>query len=220
MRSCNPIWQRLRPYVRRSTSTSRPRPSARCSPTTTSSRVGAASAGAASMGATSSAAASAVWAALVASGGSVASAAARRRRRRAATKALSHGPHVSARPRLCMPPGWLWKEARSAGWRTGAAVSTACEQRGSCGRAVTRAQAWSLWSLEPGAWSLEAEPELHLRPDRRGGARRGRGRDAGRARARGGGRLLRGGAVVRVRVGVRVGVGVGVGVGKPRVASK
>ena len=102
------------------------------------------------MGATSSAAASAVWAALVASEGSVASAAARRRRR-AATKALSHGPHVSARPRLCMPPVWLWKEARSAGWRMGAAVSTACEQRGSCARAVTRAPAWV---LVPGAWRL------------------------------------------------------------------
>ena len=37
------------------------------------------------------------------------------------------------------------------GWRTGAAVSTACEQRGSCWRAVTRAQAWI---LVPGAWSL------------------------------------------------------------------
>ena len=36
----------------------------------------------------------------------------------------------------------LKKEAR---------VSTACEQRGSCGRAVTRAPAWI---LVPGAWSL------------------------------------------------------------------
>ena len=166
--------------MRRSTSTSPPRPSARCSPTTISSRVGAASAGVTSMVATSSAAA------LVASGGSVASAASRRRRRRAATEALSHGRHVSCpaaavRALPCgsgRPPVWLWKEARSAGWRAGAAVRTVCEQRGSCGRAVTRAPAWI---LVPGAWSLS--PSSHLRPGRRGGARRRRGRDAGRARA-------------------------------------